>query len=650
MVETAAPPRPGGPAGARGLHHVPALDGLRGVAILGMLLYHANLAEGSWLSLSTFFTLSGFLITGLVVTERHATDRVDLGSFWGRRARRLVPGALVAISATALLAWAMGWVGPSSRGDFLASTFWVANWRFILNEQSYAELFTDPSPVQHYWSLAVEEQFYLVFPLVVVAAGRWGRRGVAVALGLMAAASVALVLLVDLGFDRAYYGTDVRAAEFAIGGLAALALWRADRPGLLRPRPSHSRGAELVGMAALVAGAALWWGAGPDVWWADRGGLAVYALVVTVPVIAAATLAVGPVSRLLELAPLVWLGTVSYGLYLYHWPLFLLLTPERTGLDDWPLFALRLAVTSAVAVASYHLLEQPVRRRRVLEDRRRARTAWLGGATLSVVIILAVTVEPPPPEVDFAGAREEVTALTASTTTLPAPEPIPDLALFGDSTAVTASVGVVQRALREGEARYVEGSSELGCGLAWGGRRRSGPDEGDYPEACPRWDREWAQAVDVARPDVALVMVGSWDAYDRVLPGGDDWVHAGDPEFDRWYRDHLLGAIDMFAAADVHVVWATIPPSLAPDGGDPVAVRGQAGEPARIERLNELIREAARLRPDDVTVLEWAEWLESTGADARLRPDGVHLTKETSSEAGDWLVPETVAAWREARS
>ncbi len=628
-----------------GLTHVPALDGLRGVAIVGMLLYHANLAKGSWLSLSTFFTLSGFLITGLLITERHSTGGTDLGSFWSRRARRLVPGALVALTLTALLAWWMEWIVESTRADFLSATFWVANWRFILVDRSYGELFTNPSPVQHFWSLAVEEQFYLVFPLVLLVASRWGRRGITIALALMVTASVALTVVADLGFDRAYYGTDVRAAEFAVGGLLALVLWRSDRPGLLRPHPRLTRAVEVTGFLALLLGAYAWWRIGPDVWWADEGGLAVYALVVTVPVIAAATLLVGPTTRVLGLAPLIWLGTISYGLYLYHWPIFLLLTPERTGLGGWLLFAVRVSLTALVAVASFHLLEEPIRRRRRLGTPSAARWAWGGAVVVTVVVTLLVTLDPAPPVVDFEAAQEQV-ATRAPTSTVVEPG-VPTVALFGDSTAVTAAAGALDWSLDTGDAAFVQGSQQLGCGLGWGGERRSAQEEGAYPDACARWDRQWRAAAEEGSPDVALVMIGTWDAYDRTVPGAEGWVAAGDPHFDDWYLDHLLGAIDMFDAAGVHPVWATIPPSLAPDGSDPVAVRGQAGEPERIERLNELIDEAAALRPGKVTVLDWAAWLDSTGEDDRLRPDGVHLSLETTRDAADWLMPEVVAAWED---
>jgi peptidoglycan/LPS O-acetylase OafA/YrhL len=151
------------------LGYLPALDGLRGLAVAAVLLFHAGLAHvrGGHLGVSVFFTLSGFLITALLLVERQATGRLDLGAFWARRARRLVPAMLLCLPLIALVLHATDRPLPHGvLGDAIASATWVANWRFIFTHQSYADLFAMPSPFQHFWSLAVEEQFYLLFPLL----------------------------------------------------------------------------------------------------------------------------------------------------------------------------------------------------------------------------------------------------------------------------------------------------------------------------------------------------------------------------------------------------------------------------------------------------------------------------------------------------
>src|SRR5687768_13320332 len=211
------------------VHH-DSLDGLRGVAVAGVVLFHAGFgwAEGGFLGVSTFFTLSGFLITSLLLAERAATGRIALGAFWARRARRLLPAALATLLAVAALA---SWLATpeqlaSLRGDVLAALFYGANWRFILDGQSYGDLFAAPSPILHFWSLAIEEQLYVLFPLLVVLVGR-GRRRLGTALVALVAGSVALTWLVYSpggSTSAAYYGTFTRAGELLVGALLALVL------------------------------------------------------------------------------------------------------------------------------------------------------------------------------------------------------------------------------------------------------------------------------------------------------------------------------------------------------------------------------------------------------------------------------------------
>src|SRR5467141_2308611 len=158
-------------AGARGGSRLDALDGLRGLAVAAVLLYHSQFgfARGGYLGVSLFFTLSGFLITSLLLTQAREQHRVQLGRFWARRARRLLPAATLALAGVLLYGAtiASGDQLRYLRVDVLATLGYVANWRFYFSGQSYARLFASPSPVLHFWSLAIEEQFYLVFPLLV---------------------------------------------------------------------------------------------------------------------------------------------------------------------------------------------------------------------------------------------------------------------------------------------------------------------------------------------------------------------------------------------------------------------------------------------------------------------------------------------------
>ena len=212
-----------GDTSGAGPSRIDALDGLRAVAVVAVLLFHLDLAwmPGGFLGVSLFFTLSGFLITRLLLDESDRTGRVALRTFWARRLRRLSPAALVVLAVVALMSLWGVFEGTRLRGDLGASLGYVANWRFATAESTYAELFTStPSPVIHFWSLAIEEQFYLIFPVLFVALSK--KRALLVP-GLLALtiASVVASLLTE-SRNLGYYGTHVRAAELLIGCLLAV--------------------------------------------------------------------------------------------------------------------------------------------------------------------------------------------------------------------------------------------------------------------------------------------------------------------------------------------------------------------------------------------------------------------------------------------
>jgi peptidoglycan/LPS O-acetylase OafA/YrhL len=245
------------------IRHVPALDGLRGVAVAGVLLFHAGHLTGGYLGVDLFFVLSGYLITSLLLAERQATGTVALKAFWGRRARRLLPALALMLLVVALYARLIA--QPSDlhqiRMDALAAIAYVANWRDVLAHFSYWSLFTAPSPLQHTWSLAIEEQFYIVWPIVVLAVAKAARhrdgrsvaRLVLFVSTVLAFASGAwgIVLYRIAGGNRVYYGTDTRAAAILLG--AALAAIMALRgPATTRRGRTAIEGAGVAGVLLLA--------------------------------------------------------------------------------------------------------------------------------------------------------------------------------------------------------------------------------------------------------------------------------------------------------------------------------------------------------------------------------------------------------------
>lgn len=377
--------------------HIPALDGLRGLAVAAVVVYHAwpSVLPGGWIGVSVFFTLSGFLITTILVRD-HALSRASLADFWRRRARRLLPAALVTIAATVA---AVALIDPAWLTDTaeaaLAATLYVHNWWSAGTTDGYWEIFESaPSPLAHMWSLAIEEQVYIVWPLVVLAAGL--RRAL-----FVGAAVVVAGTWFWWGEADAYYATPFRFGEVVAGAVvAALVLARPD----LRIRP---------GVVAGAAGVTVW--LTTTLGEADRfvatGALTVIA--VCAAVVTAWSATAPAAQRLLGSAPLGWFGRRSYAIYLFHWPLLVLLEVPP---------AVAVALTLVLAEASHRVLEWPIRTGAVLTRP----VAALGSATLlSVVVCAVVIVVDDEPDVAAETAAALEAASTSATTTVPPTTTLP---------------------------------------------------------------------------------------------------------------------------------------------------------------------------------------------------------------------------------
>ena len=352
------------------LPYMPGIDALRAIAVLAVFFYHVNTGgwmPGGFLGVDVFFVISGYLITALLLSEYRRTGHLDVLRFWLRRARRLLPAVAVMIAVTLVLAAIVipGDV-PSLRGDALASLFYVNNWHLILSDQSYFQEFARPSLFRHLWSLSVEEQFYLLWPLALVVLlrrfrGRLGPIALAVA-GVTAASAVWMAVLYQPGQDpsRLYYGTDTRISTILIGALLAI-FWR---PSALAHGGARRHGPlfDVVGVAAL-AGVVLFFLNSTDTAGSlYRGGFVGLAALSALAV-AAATHPGTHFGRALGAGALTWIGVRSYALYLWHWPIFVLTRPDLdVPLRGWSLLVLRLGLTVVLADLSYRLVERPIRR------------------------------------------------------------------------------------------------------------------------------------------------------------------------------------------------------------------------------------------------------------------------------------------------
>ena len=387
---------------------LPGLDGLRGLAVAWVLAFHLwpDVVRGGWLGVGLFFTLSGYLIAGLLDAEVTSTGRLRLGRFMARRVRRLLPAALLTISGALALTAIVDDQPLRTIGiDALTAALNVFNWHASLDAVGYAGIFeAGPEPLAHFWSLAIEEQFYLVFPAAVALTRRPGRV-------VCAMAAIGLVgVWLWWGSTDAYVATPVRALEIAAGaGLAVAqarfgAVRRLFQPPADLPRPSRLAWAVLLAAAAALTAVSVA-GLGPDAALVFRGGPQLMALCWVVLVIAAVR--DGWPARLMSWAPLRWLGLRSYAIYLFHWPVI--------ELTDWHPVVV-IAVTLGAAEASFRLLEMPVRR----GTGRRA-IALLAAAAAAVVAVSAVAAAASSPARGIADRAEGADELPAWLTEQNAP-------------------------------------------------------------------------------------------------------------------------------------------------------------------------------------------------------------------------------------
>ncbi len=351
---------------------MPGLDGVRALAVLAVIAYHLGFgwAPGGLLGVGVFFTLSGYLITDLLLDQRRQ-GRWRLRDFWLRRARRLLPALFVMLAVVAI------WVAVADRsrlaelrGEVLTSLLYVNNWWQISQHASYFARFAPPTPLSHLWSLAVEEQFYLVWPLLLML-GLWlvpeRRRPIGirprlatVALVLAAISATEMALLYHPGFDstRIYEGTDTRAFGLLFG--AALAMVWPSRSLTPRVTPNARRILDVAGATGLAAIAFLVWRENGYSAFLYPYGIVVLS-VATVAVVAVAAHPATRIGRVLGWGPLVWLGVRSYAIYLWHEPIIVLTTPASSRGPDLVRAAGQVAAAVGLAALSWRYIEQPIR-------------------------------------------------------------------------------------------------------------------------------------------------------------------------------------------------------------------------------------------------------------------------------------------------
>ena len=628
------------------------------------MAFHLGHLAGGILGVDAFFVVSGWLITWKLLSELDASSDFDLRRFLASRARRLMPASLLVIAFVAVVWPLVGIAVPSLRHDVLWSLAWSSNWGTITGGGDYWARFSNPSPLSHFWSLAIEEQYYLVWPALIwlFARRRQHHRRVAGVLALVGAlASIAfMVTLFDpLSPTNTYMNTGARAHSLLIGAAAA-ACTRQLPDGSLR----YGRTARWLAPAAAMVAVAIVVGAQDNSVWLFRWGFALFALVMTIVVVAAAD---GAGERLLGSRSLRWIGDRSYGLYLWHWPVFLLMSADRMPIDGASLDIARVLVSVLAAHLSLRYIEESIRSRRRLHGRAAPVALTLSMvaiAALALVVVPDATAGPsatvitlppvlPTPTTEALSTTPDITADTIADTivvtvdTVVAPvtpvAPVGPVRVLvaGDSTAVQMGDALVLYAAEHPDEIVAGSAAFPGCGLSASddGRLHQFTNEQGQPDVVSLKGclSEWASVVQrvssAEQIDVVLVNIGAWDAVDMLLTDGR-LVSASDPVGNALIADAYRTFVGAIESAGANVVWVT-PPDVDLQWG---RVDSPIDDPARWAALRAII---SLLPVEQIDLSGWLAEKGLSGPDGR--PDGVHLADEVNTDfVATVVVPKLV--------
>lgn len=640
-----------------------ALDGLRGLAVIAVMAYHVvpDPFTGGWLGVDLFFVLSGFLICSMLLREHERTGSIDYLRFLRRRARRLLPG--LALMLVAILGAAMVFATAGRRHtvaiDAISSALQVSNWRLILAQESYFARVGAPSPIRHTWSLGVQEQFYVLFPLVLLLlfAVLRGYRAMIRAFALLAVLSLGLMIwLYDPGTDpsRVYFGTGTRLFELLVGVIGAIVLHRRAKRALRRPRAGCPRGwrrstEETFGWLGLGALALL------AVWmftvdefspWLFLGGIAVIDLMAMLVITAATSPFPNVMTRLLAIKPLMKAGDMSYSLYLWHWPVIVYLVPIMADSSELARQVAAVVVTIAVSFVSYTFVENPIHRRglRGLAPRRPRLGVGLAAVSAPAVLVGAVTLASTPA---LASATSVVVNLPADPhhgtplDQLPADVPRHEVVLVGASTAV----GLGARSRTEDTPDIdVDVVASLGCD-PYVREKVIGSARPPESAECVGFRARWPKVTEAADAPTVVFFLNTGLFSDYVVDGRT--VSPPTPEYHAVVTgilDELRGTALDHGAERVAVI--NMACHERPDFGGDMAV-ARSNDIEMVQHLNGIV----------------AEWAQQTGADVYdmygllcpgdtyygevnrvpLYDDGLHFSRQSAPLMWQWVASEVRA-------
>ncbi len=687
--------------------HQPALDGIRAIAVMLVVLFHAGLpfVPAGYLGVSVFFTLSGYLITSLLLVEHARTGTVRLGAFYGRRVKRLLPASTLCIAGVVVARQLGAFADVTDlRSDVVGAVLQVFNWVQLGGSGSYGDLFgSATSPLDHYWSLAIEEQFYWLWPIVVLGVARLvQRRGartpavrtrrrltVLLTVTTIVMSVVAIAIAELAGPDAAYWATPARLPEILVGAWLAVVLHR-------RQVPSNAARLALPSLVAILAASAL---LPSDHGPAYDGWLPLFAVLSAVLIYSMQ--ADGPVRRILSMRPLVTIGTISYGVYLFHWPVFVVLRERGWTLTEAPHLAGAVAITVALALVSYTIVERPVRRAKWPP----LPTLRMAGMATAVVLSSAVLVAPtapairaddrlldaaaiapageggtlaplvassPGPVTTEAGTPSTVadrpgtsgraasveperddanpsTTTVATQVELPPTPPRPvRILVVGDSTALYVAQGLAAWTMSHPETAQVSVSWCQGCTFVLDADITSFDLDDVLTNSQRTITQVMPDAIERLQPDVVVMMATMTEAANRQWSAQEGPIGPTDARAQARIADAYANlTMGVVSAGVPDVVWV-VPPTPSHLWNEP-----EMNEVERYDAHHQIIRDVVSRFSRHVGLVDLDAWARATGRfdDDTWRADGVHIDVGPATELaeqflGPWLVAEALRADR----
>ncbi len=646
------------------LGYEPALDGLRAVAVVAVILYHVHSLDalrlkrvaGGFFGVELFFVVSGYLITSLLLQEHASTGRIDLRQFWIRRARRLLPALAAMLVAVGV--WASLWRPDTLGGlrhDVLPAIFYISNWWQIFSGDSggyFAQLSTPPL-LRHLWSLAVEEQWYLLWPLIVRALVGRRRLGALLAIAGLAAALIGVVTYRTGSQSSAnfvYLSTITRASGLLLGSALAV-VWRPWRSATANQRSLPVLdAAALAALAVLIFAVTRWSNTSTVVY---RGGMLVVSVASLVLIAAAVHPGAHLTRRVFGSVALAAVGRRSYGMYLWHWPILVLTDATRSTSR----LLVSLALTVVVAEACFRLVEEPVRRGalgRWWASQPSGSFDKIGYSVAALALLVPLTIRIAGASTSSVVVGGQAAAFELATT--PSTIAAVDASATSPTATAAATLGPV-RVVVVGDSQAeslvknlpsgiesifsITDGSVPGCGVWDDGSIWSSFE--NYRRAnggCAGWPAKWQVSAKNAQADVALVMVGAWDVFDVAYNEG---VAAfASASWDAKFTASLQKGITVLSGAGAKVALLEVPCM------NPVRAKGAAvpplperGEPWRTGHVNDLLRRIAAADPAHVSFVPGPrEWCNDAAIRTSLdyRWDGVHVYRP-----GAKLILESIA-------